>query len=352
MIEAAFLGSDADELQIDYDAPDRLLTDYAGFLKKLRARIPKLSSTALAGWVALDSFDELQNSVSGLVPMFYDLKSDTASSPLPLIEPETVKAQIADWERRCKIPWQVGLPWFARVTIYDLAGRSRGHIRHWNWDDVCFNRKLLPERLTDLGMTVFRAGSPISLESHPIAKGETIIVRWPDLAALATVEKSLSRSVVYFRFPTDLPESGWSLRQCGQIDAGSQAQPLLRSGSDCVLELVNSSDADLPPRLSGRAPTDRGYALEVDAPVPVFREVEAGDFWRVVGHQNPDQNPVAVAIPLATRLTFWFSNLREHQSLHIPVFQLAPGNQITQLRYRILKGQEASEWRIIESKRE
>jgi hypothetical protein len=121
---------------------------------------------------------------------------------------------------------------------------------------------------------------------------------------------------------------------------------VLKSGSDS-LELVNDSDGDLATRLSGTAALDRGYALELDAPAPIFREALEGNFWRVTGHVDPDTHPRPVPIPLATRLTFWFSHLRAHESLQTGLIQLAPGANFEQIRYRIIPGSTETAWRSI-----
>ncbi len=118
-----------------------------------------------------------------------------------------------------------------------------------------------------------------------------------------------------------------------------------------LLQLVNESDADLEPRLSGESgqqDLDRGYALELDAPAAIFRDAEEGDFWRVVGHVNPEGARQAVAVPLATRLTFWFSHLRARQSLRPGMIQLAPGTTFDQIRYRIRNAPGDSEWKNID----
>jgi hypothetical protein len=112
------------------------------------------------------------------------------------------------------------------------------------------------------------------------------------------------------------------------------------------LTLVNDSDADLEPRFAGNGGQDRGYALEIDAPAPVFREAGAGDFWKVTGHINPDTTPVLVAVPLATRLTFWFSHLRAGESLDCGLIQLAPNTSFKNIRYRILPQGDA--WHPVE----
>ena len=109
--------------------------------------------------------------------------------------------------------------------------------------------------------------------------------------------------------------------------------------------LKNPSDADLPPRLGGDGPGDRGYALEIDAPTRTWREAIAGDFWRVAAHADPDTKPVAVPVSLATRLTFWFSRLRAGESLITGLIQLAPDADLHQIRYRIQPGNQ--EWKYL-----
>src|ERR1700686_2275375 len=53
----------ADELQLDYDAPDRLIADYAAALKKIHALVPKLGITALPHWGRGSALNVLEGSV-------------------------------------------------------------------------------------------------------------------------------------------------------------------------------------------------------------------------------------------------------------------------------------------------
>jgi hypothetical protein len=113
--------------------------------------------------------------------------------------------------------------------------------------------------------------------------------------------------------------------------------------------LVNETDADLEPRLSSaqsRGDLDRGYALELDAPAAVFRDAQEGDFWRVLGQAEDGRR--FVAVPLATRLIFWFSHLRARQSLRTGLIQLAPGANFDQIRYRIHNATGDSVWKNID----
>jgi hypothetical protein len=112
------------------------------------------------------------------------------------------------------------------------------------------------------------------------------------------------------------------------------------------LELVNDSSVDLVPRLAGeKDDRDRGYALEVNAPAAIFREALAGEFWRVTAHAQPDSaKPQPAPVPLATRLTFWFSHICAGGALRTGLLQTAPGASLDGIRYRILHCERTSSW--------
>ncbi len=344
-LAGAFRTFGADEWQLDYDAPDRLVADYAGFLGRMRPLAPKLSSTALAGWIRLPSFGTLQASVAELVPMFYDLEPDTASALRPLVETESTRALMAEWTRSCRVPWRAGLPWFARLTIYGTDGRSRGHFRQWSWDDVVFRREAAVERPTRDGLTPLRIDHPMLLENKPVGKGELLVARWPDLAALRVLESTAGRDVVYFRLPDSSASSGWSLGQfIGRMgEPTAPAFSLRLQGNHLIL--TNAGNVDLPARMVENGATERGYALEVDAPAPVFREAQAGGFWRMAAHAQPDaERPIPVPVAASTRLTFWFSALPAGSERRSGFLQLAPGVASSELRWRIVQSDPPSLW--------
>ena len=346
----------ADELQLDYDAPDRLVEEYAAALKKIHALVPRLSITALPGWSRSPVLRILESSVDELLPMLYDFEPDPiveGAAPLPLLVPEKLERSLTEWNQ-CRIAWRAGLPAFARVTLFDPSGKSRGHIREWNWDDLCFNKSLATLRPTALGVTVFKARASTRVTNTPVKADQLLAVRWPDRAGLIRVidqaKKTSARGLVFFRLPDSSAPSGWSLRQLGHLEATPHLV-FRKTGTPPQLELVNESDADLEPRLSsanGKGDLDRGYALEVDAPAAIFRDAQEGDFWRVLGHVDPDGARRAVAVPLATRLTFWFSHLRARQSWRTGVIQLAAGATFDQIRYRIRNAPGDSEWKNID----
>jgi hypothetical protein len=349
------VAKDAGELQLDYDAPDRLVPEYAAALKEIHALVPKLTITALPGWSRSPVLRIFEGSVDELLPMLYDFEPDPTvegAAPRPLLDPEKLERLLAGWNE-CRIAWRAGLPSFARVTLFDPSGELRGHIREWNWDDLCFNSSLATLRPTALGVTVFKATAATRVTNTPVKAGQLLSVRWPDRAGLIRVidrvKKTSARGVVFFRLPDSTAPSGWSLRQLGHLEA-TPSLVLRKAGTPPQLELVNESDADLETRLSGASEgaLDRGYALELDAPAPDFRDAQEGDFWRVLGHADPDGARRAVAVPLATRLTFWFCHLRARQSLRTGLIQLAPGANLDQIRYRIRNTTGDSAWKNID----
>ena len=347
----------AGEVQLDYDCPDRLLGDYAAALGEIRRTIPRVSITALTHWPRLRDFAALTRNVSEIAPMFYDMQADPTgvgpdAPPPPILDPDRVAAALADWSA-CAIPWRAGLPTFARLTVFDRTGLSRGQIPNWSWEDFCFHKSLRALGPTRLGVTLFRADADTRVAATPVAAGEIVASRFTDRAALAqSVERAReagAAGIVFFRLPDGSDPAGWSPSDLGKIASPALPRLILRQSAGEQLELVNDSAADLAPRLMGeKGDRDRGYALELDAQAPLFREALAGDFWRVTSHANPDaKTPTPVAVPLAKRLTFWFSDLRAGAVRRTGLLQLAPGATLAGVRYRILNCEGAAEWRPI-----
>ena len=344
-----------DEVQLDTDCPDRLLAQFAAGLKQIHAQIPHLSVTALEGWCHHPEWQELQAGANEIVPMFYDVQIDPPvlgdAGPLPLVDAAKVQRELAEWSA-CKIKWHAGLPLFSRLTVYDQAtGLSRGHIRDWSWDDLCFNKSLETVAATKLGVTLLRASESTTVGNIPIKKGNLIGVRWSDREALAkaidAAKNSGAAGAIFFRLPDSTDPSGWSLKQLAHLDAAPHLA-LRKQGSSSQLVLVNDSPSDLEPRLSGANAHDRGYAMELEADAPIFREAVEGDFWRVSGHAGIGPDFHTVPIPLATRLTFWFSHLRAGQSLGTGLIQLAPGVDFSNIRYRTVNTPGDSKWQNIQ----
>jgi hypothetical protein len=349
------------ELQIDFDCPDRLLSLYAERLRAVRqfADARRLTVTALAEWADAPAAVQLWPAVDAVYPMLYDTETDPApvpGDPSPcrprrLLDPDELGSRLRAWQR-CPIPWYAGLPVFARVTLYDAAGKSHGHLRSWDWDDLIFNAGLSLDRPPTGGTTVLRALRPTRVGESPVGAGDYVAVRTAERAAIQAgmtqAEAAGARGVVFFRLPDPpaplLPTGGgWSLAQVLALlsaDAASaEAASLLTlrrpAGGGERWILQNDSDQDLAPRFDSNG---RGYQLELELAdgAPGWREALPGDFRRVVGHRFAAvDKPVPVVIPLAQRLTFWFAGLPAHAACSTGLIQLAPGLDPAAVHFRV-----------------
>jgi hypothetical protein len=257
--------------------------------------------------------------------------------------PEKIEKYLAEWNKT-GIAWRAGLPVFARATVFDAEGKSRGHVRAWNWDDICFNSALEIAAPTELGVTTLRAKRDTRVEDAAVRAEQLVTTRLPDRAALshavAAARQTNARGMVFFRFPDSTDPSGLSLRQLGHLDATPELSVHVNPETS-VIELVNDSDGDLT--FSAKA-DERGYAVQIQAPSAIFRDASAGDFWRLAG----DAEGRAVTVPLATRLTFWFSHLRAHEALGTGTIRLAPAANFSQAEWRILNFAPQSQWQSLQ----
>jgi hypothetical protein len=338
-----------DELQLDYDAPDRLLADYARTLSRIHGLVAHLTIAALPHWSRADYLKLLEPNVDELLPMLYDFEAEPIlkdQSPLPPISPEKISKLIENW-RACRKPWRAGLPVFARLSVYDENQKLRGQIRNWNWDELCFNRNFQMANGGRFGVSVLRATQSTSIANTPIHPGDEVIVREVDRGALRdAISASLragSQGIVFFRLPDSTASSGWSLHQLGHLEAGPRL--ILRKPADSeALELTNVGEGDLQPRFATNEANTGGYALELEAATPIFREAQPGDF----AFMNAFAAGKRATVPFATQLRFEFAQLRAKENLRMGLIQLAPGADFRQTRYRILNIEGVPSWKSLE----
>jgi hypothetical protein len=338
-----------DELQLDYDAPDRLLADYAGALNRIHGLVPRLTIAALPHWGRADYLKLLEPNVDELLPMLYDFEAEPIlkdQSPLPLISPEKISRLIEAW-RACPKPWRAGLPVFARLSVYDASQKLRGQIRNWNWDEVCFNPSLQMVSGGQFGASILRATKSTSIANTSIHSGDELIVREVDRSALRDAFNAGLRAgaqgIVFFRLPDSSASSGWSLRQLGHLEAGPRLT-LRKSADSETLELSNVGDGDLGPRFARNETDSGGYALEIESATPIFREAQTGDF----ASADAFAGDKPAKVPFATRLRFRFAQLRAKENLRTGLIQLAPGGDFRQTRYRVLNIEAGASWKSLE----
>ena len=352
----------SDEVQLDFDCPDRLLPDYVRQLAACRAEIrpARLSITALAGWAALPVFETLQRSVDELAPMFYDLEPDKPPDVvlgrlLPLLDQQGIKRHLDLWAR-CKTPWRAGLPCFARISFFDALGSSRGHVREWLWDEPSFHASLKALPVVGAGIALFDVTKDTTLHDAPLLKGQRVAVKRVDVKEAAhcveLARAAGARSVCWFRLPTASASSGWSLAQTMSLSTAPPALSVFVGKETLMLE--NTGTTDLPPSLMGKNDTQRGWQIELESAheKPVFREITAGEFAHVGAHIEPDGAAQhEVPVPEATRLTLWLGDLKAGAARRGGVFQLAPGFNPQSLRWRLRGPSIITPWQPVKLNR-
>ena len=245
-------------LQLDYDCPERLLVRYAGFLRELRAllEIGELSVTALAGWIRSPFFAKLAAAADELVPMFYDLRPDSAADvlaghPLPMAGEETLR-WIGEW-RSCRQAWRAGLANFERLSLFHADGSLSGHLRAWSPEDLVDRNDLEPlaRRPDSAHWRVLRDGG---LRGTRLQAGQSLAWRVPDpaasLDAVRAARGSGAAGIVWFALPGPGLRAAHSPSHLAAFAAGRVPPPspeLVVRGRALVLRNHGPGDLALPP---------------------------------------------------------------------------------------------------------
>jgi hypothetical protein len=311
-LNAIAKGLGADEMQLDYEAPDRLIPAYTAFLKQLRPmRTWKLSITALGHW---DRFARgFQGVADEITPMFYDL--NPAREQLhdgmlaPIGEPGPISAQLERW-CRCPLPWRAGLPNFSRVTFVGADGWSRGNLWSWSWNEIWYSPLLAASGSTRAGETVFTVRKEGPICQSLARTGETIVTREPELATLRQLADEARTcgavSAIYFRLADSTPGSA-----LGPLSLGPGIHE--QSGVKWSRSTLSFTLAgDLPPRVFDNG--QRGYALAVRC-AGGWREAVAGMFDHVTtdpARQHPAHDPLPLGVH---ELYFWFAQAQDGDEL-------------------------------------
>lgn len=264
------------EIQLDFDCPDRLLGEYADFLKSLGKEMAptRISITALASWPRHPEFGKLAESVSSLAPMFYDLKADEpadvkAGRYQAMADPEVVKL-ITLWSK-CPRPWLAGLPNFERLSVFGSDGKLIGHLRGWEHDAVFFHPDLKSHPQA-AGVTVFEPFKPVDLSGTKIPPGAKLVHRMPDAAALAALAKAAddagASGILYFALPGPGIQAAYSPSHL--THAAETPKPVLMLGEKGTVILKNPGPRDLPARV---------WELELHSEKPgTFNSASPGGF--------------------------------------------------------------------------
>jgi Protein of unknown function (DUF3142) len=121
-------------VQIDMDAPTRLLPAYAALLRSLRPALAatagrpalQLSITVLSSWYASRKIDELLDAVDFAAPQFYEeVTPRTRAAFVPISNQASLEHGLRAAERSGH-PFYAGLPAYGHALVYDGHGNLRG----------------------------------------------------------------------------------------------------------------------------------------------------------------------------------------------------------------------------------
>ncbi len=219
-------------LQIDYDCPTESLAAYAGFLRGVRARLPRdmsLSITALLDWFRpAAGVAGVLASVDEFVPQFYDTSTPDAADGI------AVPIDAGKWAavfNSYRVPYRIGISSFGRVARRraDASGRS----------SVRFIRDAAPAdfarqagtsastRLTWSHELVVRYGITQELAGgEDLRQGDTVEITFPTTESVRTAVHAArtfgghAAGVVAFRWPGRTETLALDPADIGRIFAG------------------------------------------------------------------------------------------------------------------------------------
>ena len=112
-------------LQLDIDAPTRLLPHYEAALRAMRERIPpgvKLSITGLPTWMESPKISDLLDSVDFWTPQFYGaVMPDRLDKLIPISSPAAVRQAVIK-ARELNRPFYAGLAAYSYAALYSSEG--------------------------------------------------------------------------------------------------------------------------------------------------------------------------------------------------------------------------------------
>ena len=158
-------------LQLDIDAPTRLLKHYARVVRATRALLPagtRLSVTGLPTWMESQSLEELLAAVDFWIPQCYGATIPQKLEEVVSISSPQAVARAVDRARRFKTPFYAGLSAYGYALLYD----SRGALHSLRGD-------IDPARIaTDANLQLVERRPFDSAQQSVDASGQSIVGEW------------------------------------------------------------------------------------------------------------------------------------------------------------------------------
>lgn len=289
-------------LQLDIDAPTRLLKHYARVVRATRALLPagtRLSVTGLPTWMDSPELEELLAAVDFWIPQCYGATIPRKLEEAVSISSPQAVARAVNRARRFETPFYAGLSAYGYALLYDSRGALlslRGDIdpARIAADD---NLQLIERRPFDTAQQsvdssgqsivgewryVYRARGDGVIDGLVVRAGESLVLDLPSATALresARAARALSGEkllgLCIFRLPGGDDPSTLPLEQVAAalMDTAPVTAVELqasRSGTDGVDEPQPSQSIRLTATNSGNTSALLGHdALTIDVLVPV-----------------------------------------------------------------------------------
>lgn len=270
-------------LQLDFDAPTRLLPQYAQLLQRLRELLPpntKLSITGLPTWASSRDLKAVLAAVDFWIPQCYGTAIPAhVNQRLPISSPSDVARTITK-VRQLNKPFYAGLSAYSYAILYAKDGsllELRGDLDP-AW--AAHNTSLeLIERQTFKGEAnasemryVYRAKNDVVLDGLIIQAGETLVFDLPSAASLRASARAVRENageallgICVFRVPMTNDETTLSVGEIATALTDTQTKVAT------AITVKNSPDQQLTLRAEnvGTASTMLSEdALTIDLNIP------------------------------------------------------------------------------------
>ncbi|HEX4945186.1 MAG TPA: DUF3142 domain-containing protein [Blastocatellia bacterium] len=225
-------------LQLDFDAPTRLLPQYANTLRHLRELLPpniKLSITGLPTWANSHDIKPVLTTVDFWIPQCYGTTIPThVKQRIPISSPSEVARTITKMRRLDK-PFYAGLSAYSYAILYAKDGgllELRGDLdpawaaHHTSLELI--ERQAFKGEASEMRY-VYRAKSDVVLDGLIIKAGESLVFDLPSAASLRASARAVRENageqllgICVFRVPMANDETTLS---SGEIAAALQDAP-------------------------------------------------------------------------------------------------------------------------------
>ena len=305
-------------LQLDFDAPTRLLPQYAQLLRRLRELLPpdaKLSITGLPTWAYTKEIKEVLAVVDFWIPQCYGTKlPDHITKQIPISSPQEV-AQTINRIRQLNKPFYAGLSAYSYAILYAKDGsllELRGDLDP-AWAAHDSQLELIESRDFSVSNShasekryVYKAKAEVVLDGLIIHTGEFLVFDLPSAETLRASARAVRENagdkllgICLFRLPVANDKTVLSL---GEIVTALTDQ-------DCVAKTAISASATAQHHLQlrlenkGTASTKLGEgALTIELNIPAGGLKEAPKMDGIASYETLCRLPGAdISLPCSQR---------------------------------------------------